>query len=273
MKRLLEAMVVAALLLTATAARATPSTVVWTPATTYTQPFLVPHITYDTYLGETQFGIVPDVGLTMGFIPENKWVEGEIGVDAFYPVTLTDENGKRSSKIPFQFNGKLSLKENSVAAGAPGLSVGLANAGLVTNKLAGARNDFNLVYAVLGKTFSFGTVGVGGYTGNKELFLDKNGKKDNVGAMASFTSNKYAVGTVGLKDISFGVDFASGSSFFSAVAAAAVLNFTDTVALLTGPVYFLDKDIANRTYGAQFAWTVQLDVDLDFSKPKPAPKT
>jgi hypothetical protein len=268
MKKALEAVILAALLVSATAARATPSTVVWTPATTYTQPFLIPHLTYDTYLGETQFGLVPDVGLTMGFIPPNAYVEGEIGVDALYPIILTDEDGKRSSKIPFLFNGKLTLKEGALASWSPGLSAGIANAGVVTNKLAPARNDFNLLYAVLGKTFSFGTIGVGAYTGNKELFLDKNGEKDNVGFMASFTSNKIAIGVPGLKDLSFAADFSSGSNWFSAVAAAAVLNLTDAIAILTGPVYWLDKDVANTFYGAQFAWTVQLDVDFDFSKPK-----
>jgi hypothetical protein len=267
MKKSLEAVVLAVLLGAATAAHATPSTVVWTPATTYTQPFLIPHLTYDTYLGETAF-VPADVGLTMGFIPPNAYVEGEIGVDAFYPIYLVDENGSRSSKIPFQFNGKLTLKEGALASWSPGLSVGIANAGLVTNKLAPARNDFNLLYANLGKTLSFGTVALGGYMGNEELFLDKDGEKDNVGFMASFTTNKIAIGVPGLKDLSFAADFSSGSNWFSAVAAAAVLNFTDAIALLTGPVYWLDKDVANAFYGAQFAWTVQLDVDLDFAKPK-----
>ena len=35
--------------LTALAARATPSTTVWAPSTTAIQPFLTPHLTYDTY--------------------------------------------------------------------------------------------------------------------------------------------------------------------------------------------------------------------------------
>src|SRR5512134_3744542 len=97
MKRLLEAVVVAALLLTATAAHATPSTVVWTPATTYTQPFLVPHITYDTYFGE-RAGFPTDVGLTMGVIPDNKYVEGELGVDGFYPMLAPTPTGAASGK-------------------------------------------------------------------------------------------------------------------------------------------------------------------------------
>mgnify|MGYP001297329120 CR=1 FL=1 len=124
-----------ALLGTAAAARATPSTVVWTPATTYTQPFLIPHITYDTYFADDVMYPV-DVGLTVGFVPDNKWVEGELGVDAFYPLARkVDPNtgavGGPEAKNAFQFNGKLSLKEGSLHEYAPGLSAGISNVGLV----------------------------------------------------------------------------------------------------------------------------------------------
>jgi hypothetical protein len=263
MKRALEAVAVAALLATATAARATPSTVVWTPATTYTQPFLVPHITYDTYLGETAF-VPTDVGLTVGFIPPNKFVEGEVGVDAFYPIFVPNADGKRDSNLPFQFNGKLSLKEGALGAWAPGLSVGIMNVGLESDY-----NDYNILHATLGKTLgAFGTVGIGGYMGNDKLLLDETGASDEVGFMASYASPKLAIGLPGLKDIALGVDYASGDNFFSAVAGALTFYFTDAVSLLTGPVYWLNEDVANVAYGAQFAWTVQLDVDMDLMKPK-----
>lgn len=265
MKRLLEAVVLAALLLSATAARATPSTVVWTPATTYTQPFLVPHITYDTYFGErTAYQI--DTGLTVGIIPNNKFVEGEIGVDAFYPVvqTKTGSNvGQFEGKNAFQFNGKLSLKEGALHDLAPGLSVGIMNAGLAEDA-----NDVNIMYAVLGKTLgAYGTVAVGGYMGNDKILLDENGEKDETGFLASYTSPKFAVGTVGLKDISFAVDYQSGNSLFGALGAAAILNFTDAVALLTGPVIFNKKETATGGV-TNLLWTVQLDVDLDFTPAK-----
>src|SRR5256885_8403368 len=67
----------------AAAARATPSTTFWAPSNTAIQPFLVPHITYDTYFwnrpasgsngspiypGTTALtiGILPSEGLRMG---------------------------------------------------------------------------------------------------------------------------------------------------------------------------------------------------------------
>ena len=53
MKKALKALALGTLLAAAPTAQATPSTTYWTPATTYVQPYLVPHITYDTYFGET----------------------------------------------------------------------------------------------------------------------------------------------------------------------------------------------------------------------------
>jgi hypothetical protein len=275
MKRLLEATVIAALLLTGTAAHATPSTVVWTPATTYTQPFLVPHVTYDTYFGE-RAGFPTDVGLTVGFVPDNKFVEGEVGVDAFYPMIAPTPSGGNAGKFEsvnaYQFNGKLSLKETALFAESPGLSVGISNVGLTKDL-----TNFNIIYAALGKTLgAYGTVAVGGYTGNDKLLTDvsKTGevKKDASGFMASYASPKYAVGAVGLKDVSFAVDYQSGKNAFGALGAAAMFYFTDAVSLLTGPVIFNNKYSA--TGGTtSLLWTVQLDVDFDLAKPKPAPKT
>lgn len=269
MKKALKALAAAAVLASATAASATPSTVVWTPATTYTQPFLIPHVTYDTYFAETaQFQT--DLGLTVGFIPDNKWVEGEVGVDAFYPIA-PDADGSRKSKYAFQFNGKLSLKEGGLHELAPGLSVGIQNVGLKKDY-----NDYNILYAALGKTLgAFGTVAVGAYTGNDKLLLETTDvsdasldKKDETGFMASYASPKLAVGTVGLKDVAFGVDYMSGDSTFGALGAAVVLYFTDAVSLLTGPVYFNSDKTAEAKLGSRTFWTVQLDVDLDFSKAK-----
>jgi hypothetical protein len=80
------------------------------------------------------------------------------------------------------------------------------------------------------------------------------------------------VGAVGLKDVSFGVDYQSGDNLFGALGAAAVFYFTDAVSLLTGPVIFNNKYSATGGV-TNFLWTVQLDVDIDFARPKPAPKT
>src|SRR5512138_3772269 len=83
MTKSLKAAAAAAALAAAGAASATPSTTVWTPATTYTQPYLVPHLTYDTYFA--QKGNLPGTyGVTMGVLPSDKF-QGELGFDLFYP--------------------------------------------------------------------------------------------------------------------------------------------------------------------------------------------
>jgi hypothetical protein len=284
MKRLLEAVVVATLLLTATAAHATPSTVVWTPATTYTQPFLIPHITYDTYLGERTI-LQETWGLTVGVIPDNKYFEGEVGLDLMYPLFPTVNPGPDEkvfkSKTAFVANAKLSLKEGSLHEYAPGLSVGGYGLGFTKDT-----TDYDIVYGVIGKTFGpYGTVAFGGYHGNSRVLLKVDHttgelKKDNNGFLASYSSPKLNIDTVGLKGLSAAIDYQSGKSSFGALGAAVTFYFTDAISILTGPVWFNDKyALSSVNFAAtrpaavdqpKLVWTVQLDVDIDFSKPKPA---
>ena len=83
MKKALKAAAVATLLASATAAQATPSTTFWTPATTYVQPYAVPHNTDDTNVAERGL-LQNDYGLTVGFLPFEK-LQGEVGIDMFLP--------------------------------------------------------------------------------------------------------------------------------------------------------------------------------------------
>ena len=118
MTKSLKALAAAAALAAAGAASATPSTTVWTPATTYTQPYLVPHLTYDTYVAEK--GMLQNTyGVTVGVVPGDK-VQGELGFDLFYPGITGNT---------LQLNGKLTLVENLLGKWSPALSVGIANAG------------------------------------------------------------------------------------------------------------------------------------------------
>jgi hypothetical protein len=141
-------------------------------------------------------------------------------------------------------------------------------------------NNYNVFYAVLGKTIgAYGSVGLGYYQGNDKLLLKAYdptsgtaAKKDASGFMGSYASPKFSVGSVGLKDVSFGVDYQSGDNLFGALGAAATFYFNDAVSLLTGPVLFNNKYSATGGV-TNFLWTVQLDVDIDFGKPKPPSKT
>lgn len=251
MKNILKPLVAAALIVAAHAAHATPSTVVWTPATTYTQPYLVPHLTYDSYVAEQ--GILANTyGLTMGVIPSDK-ILGEIGFDAFYPGFTSDW---------FQLNGKLTLAENLLGGWSPSLSVGIANVGFETDV-----SDYDVIHATLGKTTPIGTISVGGYYGaGSEILWTGSDGLERSGFMASYASPEIKIGLPGLEKALFAADLSTGKNWFGAVGAAAVLYFNSNVSLLTGPVFFLDSDLYKATTGTDWMWTAQLDVDLPFRK-------
>jgi hypothetical protein len=251
MKSVLKALVAAAVLAVAHGASATPSTVVWTPATTYTQPYLVPHLTYDTYVAEE--GLLQNTyGLTLGVIPGEK-VLGELGLDLFYPGFTADFA---------QLNGKVTVVENLLGGWSPALSLGVSNVGFEKDV-----SDYNLLHATVSKTTPLGTLGVGGYYGaGSELLWTGSDGEERAGFMASWASPELKIGAPGLEKILFAADLATGKNWFGAVGASAVLYFNSNVSLLTGPVFFLDSDLYDATYGSDFMWTAQIDVDIPFRK-------
>ncbi len=268
MKKALKAAVLAALLAPATKTHATPSTTFWTPATTYVQPYLVPHITYDTYVAE-QGLLQPDYGLTLGVLPWDK-VQGEIGLDVFFPALVNPNTGKRTGTGDNTYlNAKIGIPEGSFSSWQPGLSVGIQNVGFTKDY-----SDYNHLHAELGKTFgALGNLTVGGYYGgNEKLYVSSSGKTERSGFMVSYTSADVATNLVGLSKINFVADWTSGNNVFGAGGVGIGLYFTPAIDILTGPIWFNDKDLAKATFGADFFWTVQLDVDIDFHKaPPPAP--
>ncbi len=265
MKKALNVLAVVAALAAAERASATPSTTFWTPETTYVQPYLVPHITYDTYVAEK--GILANTyGLTMGVLPYEK-LQGEIGFDLFYP-TLS-----KFTQDLAQVNAKLTLPENAYGAWQPGVSFGVANAGFKKDV-----SDYNLLHLSIGKTFEkLGALAVGGYygAGSKLLWTGSDGKVNRTGFMAAWTSPDINIKRTGLDKIIFLADVATGKNWMGAVGGGIGLYFTPAIDILTGPVYFLDKDLykANTFANTNFMWTVQLDVDIDFALPKPPAKS
>jgi len=246
--------VLAAVILAAAAASAsaTPSTTYWTPATTYTQPYLVPHLTYDTYFAEGGM-LQNDYGLTIGVLPFEK-LQAEVGFDLFYPGLAKDN---------FYLNAKLTLPEGAYAAWQPGVSVGIQSVGFKKDY-----SDYDHLHLSVGKGFAgIGTFVVGGYYGlNKNLYVGSDGKTAQAGFMASYTSPDIKVGLPGLDKIVIAADYASGNNAFGAYGAGVGLYFTPAIALLTGPVWFNDSKLMEAGYGADFMWTVQLDVDVELLK-------
>jgi hypothetical protein len=242
----------ALLLACASIAGATPSTVVWTPATTYTQPYLVPHLTYDTYVAERGF-LANTYGLTVGVLPAAARLQGEVGVDLFYPGFTSDF---------LQLNARLTLPEGLAFAGAPSLSLRIANAGFRTDV-----SDYHLLHATLAKATPLGTLGVGGYYGAGSAVLwTGSGGEERAGFMASWASPDVKLGLPGLDKLVFAADVSTGENWFGAVGGAVALYFSPSVSLLTGPVFFLDRELYETTYGADWMWTAQIDVDVQIFK-------
>ena len=254
MTKVLKAAAAAAALATATTASATPSTTYWTPATTYVQPYLVPHLTYDTYFGET--GAYPiDTGITIGVLPWEK-LQGEIGFDLLYPGKT--QNG-------FQLNAKLAIPEGSFGEYFPGLSLGAANVGFKKDV-----SDFYTIHGFVAKTFPVvGNIGVGGYygAGSKLLWTGTSGVK-RAGALAAWTSPDINVKVTGLDKSVVVADVMSGKNVLGAGGPGIYFYFTPAIDILTGPVFFFDKTL--QPGGSSMLWTVQLDVDFDLRAPAAA---
>jgi hypothetical protein len=253
-------------LFTASAALATPSTTFWTPATTYVQPYLVPHITYDTYVAEKK-GFQNDYGLTIGLLPFEK-LQAEVGIDSLMP-------GLASANV--LLNGKLAIPEGAYGSMFPGISAGIYGLGFKSGL-----SDFDVLHAEVGKTFpTVGNVTVGGYVsvGSDALFLSSSGDKQKAGFMASWTSPDIAVNLPGLNKIVVMGDVQTGNNAFGAAGGGIGLYFTPSIDILTGPVFFFDSNRTTQLAGPGIAtgpnnpswlWTVQLDIDFDLRPAKPA---
>jgi hypothetical protein len=247
MKQATKALAALMLAAAATAASATPSTTFWTPATTYTQPYLVPHLTYDTYVAE-QGAMANDYGLTIGVLPFEK-LQGEVGVDVFLPGYVA--NG-------LYLNGKLTLPEGAYAAWQPGVSLGIQSVGFKKDV-----SDFDHLHLSVSKAFAgVGTFVVGAYHGlNKTLYTLPGHSAAQTGVMAAYTSPDININLPGLQKIAIVADYASGKNGFGGGGVGAALYFSPAVQILTGPV-FLPKG----AYATDLMWTVQLDVDVELLK-------
>ena len=123
---------------------------------------------------------------------------------------------------------------------------------------------------LIGKTFPIvGNFTAGGYYGlNDKLLVSSTGKKEQGGGMAAWTSPDVVLNLPGLNKVNFIADVQTGKNVFGAWGAGVGLYFTPAVDILMGPVFFLDKDLAKNTFGSDFMWSVQLDIDVDLIKKK-----
>ncbi len=255
MKRLLCALGVVAMAAVGSKASATPSTTFWTPATTYVQPFLIPHLTYDTYFGER--GAYPILtGLTMGLLPFEK-LQLEIGFDLQYPGYL--------GSAALLLNAKLGVPDGAFGAWQPGISAGIYNAGFKNHV-----TTQHVLHGEVGKTLPVGIVTVGGYYGlDEKALIDENGNPSRAGFMGSYVTPDWTVNLPGLNKMNAFADIQTGKSFLGAVGAGLGFYFTPAIDLLAGPVFFLNDKV--QPGGQSWMWSMQIDVDFDiFKKGAPA---
>jgi hypothetical protein len=266
MKKLVRILAAGALALSAQTAWATPSTLFWTPATTYIQPFLLPHLGMDVYFNDK--AVYPiDLGFTIGVLPFEK-IQAEVGFDFFFPYWGPQNAVFLSPAGALQLNAKVGTPEGSFAEWSPGISGGIYGVGL------NQATQFSILHAEIGKTFFFGNLTAGGYYGaggTNALWSDASGVVlTRGGFIGSYVSPDVVLDLKGLYKINFFADIQTGNNAFSAAAGGIGVYFTPAIDILTGPVFFLNK--YTQPGQSTMMWTVQLDVDIDFgAAPKAEP--
>lgn len=251
-------------LLCSSSALATPTTTVWAPSTTAIQPFLTPHLTYDTYFwrrgsaGATSSPIYPvTTGLTMGVLPWEN-LQLEVGFDLLLPADQ-----------PLLFNAKLGVPEDKGLKWMPSFAVGIMGVGTKTTTATQAGTDYDLLYAQAQHSLPFGGyLSVGGYYGlTEQLYLSSAGEVQRAGFIGGFGSPDIPVNLPWLQKLTVSADVQTGKNSFGAAGGAVSFFFTDKVSVLMGPVYFFDREL--QPGHSQLMWTVQLDIDMPL---RPAPK-
>ena len=250
MKVRLVALVVLAVVMGSSSARATPSTTYWTPMTVDVQSYGVLHIGADNYFtvfkkADAGGGAFPtDLGLTIGVLPFES-VVAEVGVDLI-----------EASDNPLFFNAKIAVPEGVLFDGAPTVQAGIFNVG--TKKDV---TDQNIAYMAIGKTIpGVGRLSAGPYIGNGKVLVDKDGNKENTGFMVAFDRGFMPVKDKDGNEYNqwvFAADYASGDNALGGGGFGIYHFFTKDICVLTGPVWFNEEAI-----NGSWKWTFQLDINL-----------
>jgi hypothetical protein len=238
--------------LSAATAQATPTTTFWAPSTALCQGYRLPHVSYDTYFGKgptagsqgaPNYPI--DTGVTMGVLPYSK-IQAEVGFDLLLPTN-----------DPLLLNAKLCAPESAYFKGMPALSVGMYNVGFKKDV-----TDYNMLHVVAQKSLPFGGyVAAGVYHGFSDvLFTNSDGEVKRTGLLAAYASPDVLINRKGLKKFNIVADVQSGKNVFGGWGFGANVYFADNVSVLTGPVFYLDKEI--QPGGKSMLWTLQLDIDI-----------
>ncbi len=226
-------------------AHATPSTQIWIPSTDI-QGFKSLHLGVDNYntVGKKSadggHAFPTNYGLTVGVIP-SETIGVEVGIDI-----------REASDDPNYFNAKIGIDEGKLFDSSPALAFGGYEFGTNSNA-----NDYNILYGLAAKTFEdFGRISFGYYSGNDKLLLDKNGKKDASGLLASWDrslGDKFWVA----------IDYMGGKNAYGATSFGVSYALSDKSSFIVGYDIFTEKDLDNDGVNDNAdTMTFQLDVDL-----------
>jgi hypothetical protein len=244
-------MVLGLVLLAGTAAFATPSTQIWIPSTDI-QPFKKLHFGFDQYIkmeradGTREANVINN-GLTIGVLPFEK-IQMEVGIDQrAFGIEPYDS-------APIYLNAKIGTPEGSLFEGSPAVAVGGYDFG--TKKYttdAGWGTDNNILYGLVAKTLGkAGRLSLGYYQGNDKLLIDKEGKKDEKGVLASWDRT--------ISEISdklwVAVDYMGGENAYGALSYGVAWKFAPNVGVILGLDRYNNTDLKST-------YTVQVDIDLD----------
>jgi hypothetical protein len=245
------AVIISLVLLCGTAAHATPSTQIWIPSTDI-QPFKKVHFGFDQYIkmekadGTREANVINN-GITVGVLPFEK-IQMEVGIDQrSYGVEPSTDS------TPFYFNAKIGTPEGSLFSGSPAIAIGGYDFG--TKKFDSATalgTDYNIIYGLIAKTLGkAGRFSVGYYQGSDKLLLDKNGKADEKGVLASWDRT--------ISEISdklwVAVDYMGGENSYGALSYGLAWKFAPNV----GVIFGMD-DYNNSNFKPTY--TIQVDIDL-----------
>jgi hypothetical protein len=114
---------------------------------------------------------------------------------------------------------------------------------------------------MLGKTLAHaGTPSIGVYYGlNENLFRSSEGDDQRLGVMAGWSSP--AIDIALIDKLIIAADVQTGHNALGGGGACVYAYFTPAISLLTGPVFFFEKEL--QPGGSEWMWSMQLDIDLD----------
>jgi hypothetical protein len=147
----------------------------------------------------------------------------------------------------------LGTPEGSLFNGSPAIAVGGYDFGTKKyDSTAGWGTDYNIVYGLLAKTLGkAGRFSVGYYQGNDKLLLDKNGKADEKGVLASWDRTISEVSD----KLWVAVDYQEGENSYGALSYGVAWKFAPNVGVILGM-----DDWNNDNYKPTY--TIQVDIDL-----------